>query len=109
MKQLFLWMMALFILTSCFWSTDDASPTDIPVATGSTQDITAPAESYWPNQYDMYNVKGNMSEWLLEKNTHVGGAWNTHVSEDVSQKMKLEKASATIGFRCVCEIAEEAP
>lgn len=72
-------------------------------------DVTAPAESYWPNQYDVYNVKGNVSEWLFEKNTHVGGAWNTHVSEDVSQKMKLEKASASVGFRCVCEIAEEAP
>ena len=72
-------------------------------------DITAPAESYWPNQYDMYNVKGNVSEWLFGKNTYVGGAWNSSQSEDVSQKMRLSEASACVGFRCVCEIAEEAP
>jgi sulfatase modifying factor 1 len=72
-------------------------------------DVTAPAESYWPNQYGVYNIKGNVSEWLLDKNTYVGGAWNTRIDEDVTTKLKLTEASASVGFRCVCEVAEEAP
>ena len=72
-------------------------------------DITAPVESYWPNQYDVYNIKGNVSEWLIEPGMYVGGAWNTPKSDDVTAKMKLKSTSASVGFRCVCEVAEEAP
>lgn len=70
-------------------------------------DVTAPVKSYWPNQYGVYNIKGNVSEWLLEENTYIGGAWNVLMSEDVSVPQKLESASAAVGFRCVCEVAED--
>ncbi len=72
-------------------------------------DITAPAKSYWPNQYGVYNIKGNVSEWIMEPNTHVGGAWNTDMQADVSEKQISEAATSTVGFRCVCELAAEAP
>lgn len=72
-------------------------------------DITAPAKSYWPNQYGIYNIKGNVHEWLLEKNSFVGGAWNFDQTKDVSVLQKLDGTSAAVGFRCVCEVAEEAP
>jgi formylglycine-generating enzyme required for sulfatase activity len=72
-------------------------------------DVTAPVKSYWPNQYDVYNIKGNVSEWMLEENTHVGGAWNTLNTEFNSDAVKFEGTSAAIGFRCVCEVIEEAP
>ncbi len=29
-------------------------------------DITAPVESYWPNDYGLYNMAGNVSEWVLD-------------------------------------------
>jgi len=29
-------------------------------------DITAPVESYWPNDYGLYHMAGNVSEWVLD-------------------------------------------
>lgn len=29
-------------------------------------DITAPVGSYWPNDYGLYNMAGNVSEWVLD-------------------------------------------
>lgn len=76
---------------------------------GDNPDVTAPVKSYWPNKYGVYNIKGNVSEWLLEPNTHTGGSWRTDIKADVTVKQKLEGASASVGFRCVCELAAEAP
>jgi gliding motility-associated lipoprotein GldJ len=28
--------------------------------------VTAPVESYWPNDYGLYNMAGNVSEWVLD-------------------------------------------
>lgn len=72
-------------------------------------DITAPVRSYWPNGYGVYNIKGNISEWLLEQNTHVGGAWNVPMASDVGKKQRLDSVSASVGFRCVCEVATDVP
>lgn len=29
-------------------------------------DVTAPVESYWPNDYGLYNMAGNVAEWTLD-------------------------------------------
>ena len=29
-------------------------------------DITAPVRSYWPNDYGLYNMSGNVSEWVAD-------------------------------------------
>ena len=29
-------------------------------------DITAPVYMYWPNDYGLYNMAGNVSEWVLD-------------------------------------------
>ena len=29
-------------------------------------DIPAPVGSYWPNDYGLYNMAGNVSEWVLD-------------------------------------------
>merc|ERR1712166_726728 len=29
-------------------------------------DITAPVRSYWPNDYGLYNMSGNVSEWVMD-------------------------------------------
>ncbi|MDP4844767.1 MAG: formylglycine-generating enzyme family protein [Salibacteraceae bacterium] len=70
-------------------------------------DITAPVLSYWSNSFGVYNIKGNVAEWLAEPSTYVGGAWNTPMTADVTQKQTLDSASAFVGFRCVCEISDE--
>lgn len=70
-------------------------------------DITAPVKSYWPNQYGVYNIVGNVSEWVQEENMHVGGYWNTDKDEDSSIPQLSESASSKIGFRCVCEVMQD--
>ena len=70
-------------------------------------DVTAPTKSYWPNNFGVYNIKGNVAEWLLEPNTYTGGAWQMLMSEDVSELKTSDLPSAAIGFRCVCEISNE--
>jgi formylglycine-generating enzyme required for sulfatase activity len=29
-------------------------------------DITAPVSSYWPNDYGLYNMAGNVAEWVMD-------------------------------------------
>lgn len=29
-------------------------------------DVTAPVDSYWPNDYGLYNMAGNVAEWVLD-------------------------------------------
>ena len=29
-------------------------------------DVTAPVHSYWPNDYGLYNMAGNVSEWVMD-------------------------------------------
>ena len=29
-------------------------------------DITGPVKSYWPNDYGLYNMAGNVSEWVMD-------------------------------------------
>ena len=29
-------------------------------------DVTAPVDSYWPNDYGLYNMAGNVSEWVMD-------------------------------------------
>lgn len=29
-------------------------------------DVTAPVQSYWPNDYGLYNMAGNVSEWVMD-------------------------------------------
>ncbi len=83
-----------------------AEPANAP---STMPDVTAPVKSYWPNSYKVYNIKGNVSEWLMEENVHAGVSWQTPFAANESLKLMTDKASPAIGFRCVCEIAEKAP
>lgn len=38
-------------------------------------DITAPVLSYWPNEYGLYNMCGNVREMVLETGFCKGGSW----------------------------------
>ncbi len=35
-------------------------------ALNDNADITAPVDSYWPNDYGLYNMAGNVSEWVMD-------------------------------------------
>jgi len=41
-------------------------------------DVTAPVISYWPNDYGLYNMAGNVSEWVMD-------VYRANSSEDVDE------------------------
>ncbi len=75
------------------------------------EDITAPVTSYEPNGYGLYNMSGNVEEFLLQKGKTMGGSWmdpgyylQNHIYEtyDISRSASRER-----GFRFVMKVLEE--
>jgi len=71
-------------------------------------DVTAPVNSYYPNDYGLYNMAGNVEEFVREKGITKGGSWHdtgyylqNHVYETYDS---ANEVSATRGFRFVMEI-----
>ncbi|PLX07454.1 MAG: hypothetical protein C0596_10995 [Marinilabiliales bacterium] len=71
-------------------------------------DITAPAESYWPNKLGVYNIIGNVAEMTSQKELAKGGSWK-HEPEEVTVESNFEydKPHAWLGFRCICDVLIE--
>ncbi len=76
--------------------------------TGYGSFITTQVESYFPNELGLYNMAGNVSELVAEKNQYIGGDWFS-----IAQFLRinnptrtLEKPIATVGFRYVIEVLE---
>lgn len=74
-------------------------------------DVTAPCRAYWPNELGLYNMAGNVSEWISAEGRNKGGSWI-----DTKEAMRLDNdgkfgswkdAYPAIGFRWVMEIIEE--
>lgn len=70
-------------------------------------DILAPSQSFFPNEFDLYNLNGNASEMVEEKDIVVGGDWNSpgyDVRNESTQK--YSGASPLISFRPVMTFVE---
>jgi formylglycine-generating enzyme required for sulfatase activity len=74
-------------------------------------DVTAPVQSYWPNESGIYNMSGNVAEMLAEKGQTKGGSW-----QDTAEAMKIggdgkfasfENPMPTIGFRYCMDLLEK--
>lgn len=64
--------------------------------------FTAPVKSYFPNEFGLYNLNGNVAEMVQEKNTVVGGDWNSGGHDVRNRSYKIvEGSSPMIGFRPV--------
>lgn len=71
-----------------------------PVSGNTVTDITAPVYSYWPNQFGLFNMNGNVAEIVSEKGIAVGGSWHS-TGYDVRNEsvMYYDVSSPQIGFR----------
>ena len=74
-------------------------------AYGAESTITAPAESYYPNQFGIYNMSGNVAELVSDDTVAMGGSWNdTGYDVRVESEQPATEAKSTIGFRVVAVI-----
>ena len=70
-------------------------------------DITAPVKAYWPNDFGLYNMSGNVSEMVSSIGLVKGGSWNNRADWLQLQKQQfVYSASPEVGFRYVVEIVE---
>ena len=77
-------------------------------------DVPAPVFSYWPNDYGLYNMAGNVSEWVADVyrplshednndfNPYRGNVFTTQVRDDEGQVMEKDSLGRII-YRDVTE------
>lgn len=64
--------------------------------------ITAPSKSYWPNEFGLYNMCGNVAELVAKEDVAVGGSWRSPGYDiRIQSKAKFEKPNPFTGFRPV--------
>jgi len=69
--------------------------------------ITAPAESYYPNKFGIYNMSGNVAELVSDDTVAMGGSWNdTGYDVRVESEQPATQPKSTIGFRMVATIED---
>jgi formylglycine-generating enzyme required for sulfatase activity len=71
-------------------------------------DCLAPVDSYWPNGYGLYNMAGNVKEYVRENGITKGGGWKDtgfYLMNWVEQAYDSnEEATNDRGFRFVMEV-----
>ena len=82
---------------------------DLPISlteiTGA--DVLAPAKSYYPSVYGVYNLNGNAAEMTQELHTAVGGSWRSYGYDvRIRSILKYDKSSCLVGFRPVFTVLE---
>lgn len=72
-------------------------------------DVTVPVNSYWKNNFGLYNMGGNVAEMLNEKGLTKGGSWRDnqkYLKIDINYKYD-GNAQPFVGFRYFVEILEK--
>ncbi len=77
---------------------------------GNNEFITTTVSSYWPNDYGLYNMAGNVEEYVIEKGITKGGSWRDpgyYLQNFVHEKYDATNStSAERGFRFVMEMVK---
>lgn len=69
--------------------------------------FTAQADSYFPNDFGLYCVIGNVAEMVAERGIAKGGSWeDTPTQCTLQSQKKYTTPSPAIGFRVLMEIVE---
>lgn len=73
-------------------------------------DITAPVHSYWPNAFGLYNMAGNVEEFVKNEGLTKGGSWRDpgfYLQNAVSEKYDpAQSANTERGFRFIMKVIE---
>lgn len=74
-------------------------------------EVTAPVKSYWPNNWGMYNMSGNVEEFVKEPGISKGGSWaDGGYFLRIWSKQYYEtehSASRERGFRVIMRVIEK--
>jgi formylglycine-generating enzyme required for sulfatase activity len=67
--------------------------------------ITAPVDSYWPSEWGLYNMNGNVAEMVTADSLAVGGSWHSTGYDVRNQSVvPFTGPSPTVGFRVLMEV-----
>lgn len=71
--------------------------------------LMAPVHSYYPNEYGIYNLSGNVAEYTATTGSIKGGAWKDGIEAlDIFNKNNYEEQSSPyIGFRPVITVVRK--
>ena len=62
--------------------------------------ITEPVKFYFPNDFGLYNICGNVAEMVQEKGIAKGGSWRSPGGDvQVKSRVHFSKPTRDIGFR----------
>lgn len=71
-------------------------------------DVLAPSKSYWPNQYGIYNLNGNVAEMTNKKGFATGGSWKNEAVDIRNESvLKYPGPLPNVGFRMVTTLVRE--
>ncbi|MFN0033730.1 MAG: SUMF1/EgtB/PvdO family nonheme iron enzyme [Saprospiraceae bacterium] len=83
----------------------------VKLALGSLNDggfFTVPVASYYPNDFGLYAVSGNVAEMLTEPGKTKGGSWQDEAYYGQITPVKMyDGPSPAVGFRVFMEVIEE--
>lgn len=75
------------------------------ITSASDLTVTAPAISYVPNGYNLYNMSGNVAELLANGEGVAGGSWRDPQSATAIDAIEpYDGPAPTVGFRVVAEV-----
>jgi len=76
-------------------------------------DVTAPVKSYWPNNYGLYNMSGNVAEMIQEERRTRGGSWGSRAPfleiDGADEFEGFSTPNSKIGFRYFIEVVSFKP